>query len=908
MGRNRRPQGKGRLGGKVMVRKLGDLKKRFEGTKPYVSSGRIEFPSGQVYGSGEPGSDEICRKIEAVRPRLSAWILQDGQSQAQKLLSMRLILNDKDKVVAVEKQEKEFPRAIHFYDADARSEGVYLHCSPDEHPEPRAKAGEDIREQPWLPLASDAVPPADQDHRVGWPRQEPQVTWSYLRDGDGISIEVVWSLAGLPADWHARIVAARREGVTCESEILGKIVLSPAPQTELLEFRGRGPRLAAESSLPFLQELCIREPVALRAPGSSSQDADGGEPRVSRTIAATVPVLRMTALLPERETRFISTRDLEEPFQILAETEARFALPQSIPNGFSPGWPWGLSIEELAGREGDTVRRWKVTAAPEDTDRKGRWSEVPWQDQRLVWPFGDGRPDQEAALWRVDARRARLGWAMPEARDDGALCFAQPVWRSIDLSIPSDIVTQGSQFVYRSEVRVKIDGLEEGFSVDAESELPERRLVLAPDRWRVFDPAGERIAQPEILGPAGGAVWWRLEPLAESPGRPARPADWALGEAPLLVTDGTARPHGWGGLAVATALPRDAVEIPAVSSGEQHALSVVAGDDTALWIDHCGFVDCYDRSDMHFPDSKSMVAWTARRGLPLFPQPPSALLRSMCPLYAVVDEDAPTAVRLEVKDGLSRPVLFLGADLIDPTTAASILVGDRSRLRVGLAAGSSPPVWGGQAFAGKNWPLPSHGAESTLWLAVQPRDELEGPPRYLLRWDAAGWWFAGVYLPPGGMVRLGIVEAPGGRGHVPIVLEDPAVSAAQRFVLRIHLDPTELCFEWGPGAPEGVRNLPKPQMQAWYQEGALAPDTAPELLQRYRIELMEAGDPITVAFLPAGATVKSQESLAVRVWRGRPASRPEATPPPPTGEKREALSREVVDALSRTGLADALEP
>lgn len=857
--------------------------------RKHSSSGCVDFPDGGVRRSGEPDADAACDKMERAWDRLRGMTWKDGQNIGSHLRWMKLIVEDR-KPPEIHLQESYFGSSLLFFDEDGGATGVYLYAHEGQNlREPPWELHGDLRVWPWFSFEGSA-PGGEQDSRAGWIDDRPDFAWSYVQEDDGQArIEITWSLHGVPADWQDRVIQAVRDSVRCQVEGAGECILHADRSTGDLRFRGSLP-LPATDLRPLERKVVLpSEPLAIR-------EVDGHPPYRERVaLRPSVPILRWTASVDGRATRFIAEDELDKPFETTIVTLPRILLPRGIPARSAKGWRWDLKVEDGGPREegGREVRLWRITAASSGQGLPaGTWQEAPWINRKLSW-FLDGDGGEEATLWQTAARNARLGWEIAEIDSSGsALCLVRSLWRTPDLPVSGGSLNGEENSGLLDQVTVEIGGLPEVFRIDGASELPEQSLVLDPEQWVAFTASGERIPDPEVLGHVGGAVWWRLPASDGNSRRPSRSADWGAGSSPVLVMQRGETLRSWGGLWVTEGLPRDIEEIVPVLPEAQDRLVVTPDEEAAsLWVSFRGFIDRYDRRDIQLPAGGSAVAWVGHVGLPLFPQgrdhfpaslpkapgapdevprpaPPASLLRSMSPLFARIETHARETVALEVPASAraSRPLLRLGELLLQAAPPPRILVPETTLLR--LAVGTDLPQDGWlQAPSGFHLALPRRVPGEAFWMSVEPHDLPEPRPRILLCWDDRGWRFRGFYVLSQVETCLGRVGLPGG-AEVPLVFQDTAASRRGGFSLQIiPQSGGALRFVWEE-APAVIRSeVSDASLAAWYANG-LRPGDAPGPLRELEMHApVVQPDATLIRFSPVRLRrVEHPEALGIRIW------------------------------------------
>lgn len=891
----------------------------------HSSSGCVDFPEGTIRRTDEATAEAVCDKMELAWDRLRRMTRKDPENIRWHLHWMRLTL-DEGKPPEIRFEELYFGSSLLMFDEDGGAAGVYLHPHEGQRlREPPWDLHGDLRIWPWFSFSEGGVPGGIQDCRAGWIDPASHFSWSYVQEDDGRTrIEVTWSLQGVPADWQERVVQAVKQSAKCQVEGVGECILHADIASGELRFRGSLPLTPADPR-PLVRKVALAsEPLVVRQPG-------GADPVREKVVhRPSSPILRWTASVHGRATRFIADDDLDEPFETVVATQQRILLPSSIPARPAEGWLWDLRVEDCGTHreEGQEVRLWRITAVPAgEGSPAGTWLHVPWTGRRLSW-FLDGDGGDEVTLWQTTARNARLGWEIAEIDGLGsALCLVRPVWRTPDLPVSGGSLNGEEGAGLLNEVAVEIAGISEVFQIDGESELPEKLLAMDPEQWVAFGAAGERISDPEALGHVGGAVWWRLPGSDGGGRRSGRPADWGAGSSPVLVIQKGEAPRAWGGLWVVENLPEDSEEIVPVLLEDQGRFVVAPPQETSasLWISFRGFIDRYDRREILLPTGEVAVAWVGRVGLPLFPHgsdhlpvpgtssaggpdeaprpaPPTSLLRSMAPLFARVEKEDRDTIALEIPESAraSRPLLRLGELLCQAPAHSRLRVEDGTLLRLAIGAELPREGWI-QAPSGDRLSLPRRSPGQAAWLTLEPLEGAEPLPRVLLCWDDRGWRFRGFYVLRQAETRLGSVDLPeGGEALLAFASFRPG-----RFSLSVFDQAGGPRFSW-QDAPVDIRSqVSDEELAAWYAKG-LSSGYAPGPLQALDMKRTRQPGSTLISFFPVKLTeVRSSQALSVRVWWSPASSPPEvpaaeevrSAPTGAGGEKRN-LSPEELEELS----------
>ncbi len=618
---------------------------------------------------------------------------------------------------------------------------------------------------PWVPLQPRLQPGPHQLASLGWQGGEPVLSWRYLRLHRGVALEVSWTCTGLYPAW-ADLLQDNPRPLDCRVTVAGDLgangtqSLRLEPTGEDLTWRGTL-RLADDDPLPSYRRLTLEPPLVVytdtepvTGPGTLGSTA-----LVPRQLEVDVPLrleaVDLLARIGGRRSRLVADEDADLPFNAEVVTRPEVVLPPRLPAGLLPGLPWDVTVNDAGNVDGygpQSQRCWYLTAA----GPRGTWGDVQWQrdpacfELTAVDPLPPGAPERPV-IHRIARRKASVAWQLRTGSGEGELlCLTVPRWLPAGAPALPGLTLEPRGFDYAGDLRAELDGIEERFAVDQESELAPQRLYLDPDRWRFRDQLGRPMAG-EALGSAGGYVRWRRPPSDQRGGQRGgeqrdagdlHPTEWSGGSAPVLVVateevGGPARRQNetvrrWGGLYAPEPVPWSYLRpvAPALRTGAGKSLLLtLRPEPPAIWISLWGFICRYDRRELFFARAggghRRMIAWVSRSGLPLFPPDSDFLLRSFSPLYAVKDDDPR---RLDLVPGSPRPTLYLGRGLFNVkpsggaagTGAVSFHPGAFTRCRTQLTDGGVLPSQFGAGWApGQPVTLREDLAGRTLWLALE---------------------------------------------------------------------------------------------------------------------------------------------------------------------------------------------
>ncbi len=759
--------------------------------------------------------------------------------------------------------------------------------------------------RPWVPLRRLAEPGGDPRGLIGWSVERPELRWRYLQTRYAPpAIEITWSCASLPAHWAAQVLAERRH-LDCRLDDDRHFPMHPT-RDGLLVYRGCHP-LAEGSARPATLAVQIEQPLVVTGP-TRQQAPDDGEERheLSLELPATVDALDFRALIDGRPTHLVTRADLDRGFEAEVWTAGDVLLPEMIPAGAIPGLPWDLEASEThdlppaverhdgkhrgAAPEASSRRRWRL--APRVRDRmQGRWLDLAWEHDPPALAFGLGSFDASRAprITHIENRRASVAWRI-EANDEGGnLCLCVPHWVPVGCPGRVALPARDGSFEYATEVRARLDGLEERFVIDQRSEVSPNRLFLGPRRWNFRDQQGGAIAGGEALGEGAGCVRWRRA-TGNGEDHGLKPTDWAGGSAPvLLLNQDDGNSLDWGGLYAPAAVPWDALEEvtgePATDPAEILLVPRSPAHGAAIWIDLWGFICRYDVHRVAFTRSHGQTseptAWIARAGLELFPRHSRHLLRSFSPIYAVRDRrhagGAPAAVgprSFSLRPTSPRPTLHIGRELDAGNGSPGggqtehllmLEIGPETYLRWQLAApGRIPQAFEPGRVPGTRLRLDRIGRR-VVWIAVeQRRGEAGRRAGYLLSWDAAGGWlFRGFYAHQGAAVELGQVRRADLCRRVFLGSEGSSRTSSFRLTIDRQGD------HWSDTAPAALtRELTPDLIRAW-EIDHFAPERRPIPLQGHGMRILQqsAGDQPWIFEFFDGDSRAASPPAGIRVWQ-----------------------------------------
>ena len=481
--------------------------------------------------------------------------------------------------------------------------------------------GEARRGRAWVPLRPLAEPGRRQRAVLGWNVEEPRFLWRYVSIGNAPTIEITWSCDKLHRSW-AEEVRQRHPALKCRLGHTNVCQLSPA-QEGPLSYRGHFP-LPKDSWLPARWRLGLALPLVVCGENGDTVDTSR---ELEDEIPATVDALDFRAVLGRRVTRLVSLDDLALRFEAEVLTCEETLLPDEIPAGMVPGLPWTVAVERGASElaiptpsNGDVrphpaaarQRRW--TLRPQGGD--GYWGQVDWEGYPPLLRFGLGSADLEQGpqIARIPERKAAVGWSIetPEEPDE-LLCFTIPHWIPAgELGTKLTLPYREGGFDYASQVKARINGLEERFAIDPSSEVPANRVYLDPRHWRWYDERSGEVQDAEALGEVDGYVRWRRPPADSGENEPPResevsPTDWAAGSAPVLLArrpEPDAAVTDWGGLYVPEPVPWQALEeVRPERTGDDLVLTP-RSSLPAVWISLWGYLCRYDRHPVVFSQTR----------------------------------------------------------------------------------------------------------------------------------------------------------------------------------------------------------------------------------------------------------------------------------------------------------------
>lgn len=585
---------------------------------------------------------------------------------------------------------------------------------------------------PWVPLQPRLQPGPHELASLGWQGGEPVLSWRYLRLHRGVALEVSWTCTGLYPSW-ADLLQDNPRPLDCQVAMPADASATESqslrlePSGEDLTWRGTL-RLADDDPLPSYRRLTLDPPLVVYTdteagtatgaglgPNTRGSSPTSSTALVPRQLEVEVPLrleaVDLLARIGGRRSRLVADEDADLPFSVELVTRPEVVLPPRLPAGLLPGLPWDVAVSDAGNVDGygpQSQRCWHLAATPtgssttaaarntaasntaaSNTAPRGTWGDVHWQSDppcfelTAVDPLPPGAPERPV-IHRIARRKASVAWQLRTGSGEGELlCLTVPRWLPAGAPALPGLTLEPRGFDYAGDLRAELDGIEERFAVDQESELAPQRLYLDPDRWRFRDQLGRPIAG-EALGSAGGYVRWRRPPT-EQRGAEQRdtgdlhPTEWSGGSAPVLVVateqvGGPARRQDetvrrWGGLYAPESVPWSYLRqvAPALRTGAGKSLLLtLRPEPPAIWISLWGFICRYDRRELFFARAgggqRRMIAWVSRSGLPLFPPDSDFLLRSFSPLYAVKDDDPR---RLDLVPGNPRPTLYLGRGLFN---------------------------------------------------------------------------------------------------------------------------------------------------------------------------------------------------------------------------------------------------
>lgn len=763
------------------------------------------------------------------------------------------------------------------------------------------------RGRAWVPLSPLAEPGRRQRSVLGWSVEEPRFLWRYVAIGGAPTIEITWGCGSIHRSW-AEEVERRFPALRCRLGPKSVCTLSRVPDGPL-SYRGHFP-LSRDSWLPARRRLGLDLPLVVSTEDRAARRA------VDDEVPVTVDALDFRAVVGGVPTRLVSLDDLAERFVAEVLTAEESLLPDEIPAGMIAGLPWTLTVERHATETAapssnggvrahpaaSRHRRW--TLRPQSGD--GYWGQVDWKDYppRLGFGLGSADPGRAPEIARIPDRKATVGWRVAGSDADGELlCFTVPYWVPMgELGAVAALPCRDHGFDYASEVRAKIDGLEERFAIDPGSEIPRNRVYLDPRHWRFYDESAGEVRDAEALGEVNGYVRW-LRPASGTNGeghrgrREVSPTDWASGSAPVLLVRRPAKDVAerdvldWGGLWAPEAVPWGALEEVRPERTGFDLVLTPRSSLAAVWISLWGFVCRYDRHPVIFSQTRrepqEVVTWIARTGLDLFPRAGAAfgdrrrpaegdggagqafLLRSFSPLYAVRDRD-PRIFALE--PGGPRPVLRLGRELHGDGGRAgelrSFRVGESTYLRFHVApTGRRPELFSTGRIPGRALLLPRDDGAEVVWLAVkQQREKAARSPEagYLLSWDgAAGWRFRGFFAEHDAAVELGKVRL--GDQTSRVFLGDERRAGRRAFRLTIDREG----HSWSEATPDEVAGRVTAEMIAEWERHYYTRDRLPPPLSDYEVRILgqsSGGGPWTFELLEREHVFALDPPPGIRVW------------------------------------------
>ncbi len=777
-------------------------------------------------------------------------------------------------------------------------------------------AGRRASPHPWTPLMPQDPIPLEAEARIGWSAEKPVFGWRYCQP-PGVSepvIEVIWRLGDLPATWAEESFGALKEVACTVDGRKCSLKRQKAKQTILL--RGRVPLEPGERLKPQIR-FSLEAPLAVVENEERYGDVEGLQ-------VATVEAADFVAVFDRRETRLVTIEDLGRPFRANVLVELDTLLPETVPAGTVQDLPWDLEVVP----EGEVQRQLEPPSAERGGPEKWRrWQLRPRSEgeQPAVWrevfsgpppssvAFGMGAfelkkaPEIHHIVNRVATVTWRIGTNNHQDEPDGGngghspLCFCIPQWLPVGYPDHGSLPIQVDGFEYQPEVRATFRGIEEHFLLGSGSELPSRRLLLDPDRWRCRDDAGNNRPKAIVLGAAEGYVRWR-----RAPGNPPRPADWASRNASVLVVGGTGdKIDHWGGLYVpgserSAGVPWDDLEEvrPTWNGRDRRYRLAIAPTVTTVWLALWGFLSRFDRVPLKLltmsQHQKTLDGWISDAGLPLFPRPSDLLLRSFAPTYCVRSRDEDRL--LSFSFDRPRPTLRIGEKLFAEEGLRSFQLGESTRLGAQMVdPGELPGDFVQSGGPGRRFTMKGTLGQRVLWLLLE---DLSLEPankgtanrrshRLVLSWDAQrGWCFRGFYAEPPAQVDLGTVLAPevggvdaGGEPAVDVPSSTPAIATSEVPVvidgglgrLRFHLVIEGGKAIWSPETPQDVGQLPDAEIIAWAEERDFGAAGRPAALADFDYDqpVPHGAGAVRIDFRQRPPADTVERVLAIRLWQPR---------------------------------------